>query len=93
MTFAKTRNYVRLITVVASLVLFFLVCLGVGLYIRAAHLSSKSASLDNKIAELSITQASLEAGIKTRSSDAYIEQQAREQLGLIKNNEEVYVVD
>ena len=40
-----------------------------------------------------ITQISLEEGIKTRSSDAYIEQQAREQLGLIKDDEEVFVVD
>ena len=84
---------IKLITVCASIFLFALIVLSCGLYIRAGQLAAKSASLDKKIEELSITQISLEEGIKTRSSDAYIEQQAREQLGMIKDDEEVFVID
>ena len=84
---------IKFITACATIFLFALVVLSFGLYIHANQLAAKSASLDEKIEELSITQISLEEGIKTRSSDAYIEQQAREQLGMIKEDEEVFVID
>ena len=93
MTQRKAQRLVKLVTILATIFLFLLIVLSVGLYVHASQLSAKSASLDKKIEELSITQISLEEGIKTRSSDAYIEQQAREQLGLIKDDEEVYIFD
>ena len=93
MTNSKARKMVKLITIFATIFLFAMIVLSFGLYIHAGQLSAKSASLDKKIEELSITQISLEEGIKTRSSDAYIEQQARDQLGMIKDDEEVFVID
>ena len=93
MTRMNAVKKVKLITICATIFLFAMIVLSVSLYIHANQLAAKSASLDKKIEELSITQISLEEGIKTRSSDAYIEQQAREQLGMIKDDEEVFVVD
>ena len=93
MTGAKATKIVKLITICATIFLFAMIVLSFGLYIHANQLGAKSASLDKKIEELSVTKISLEEGIRTRSSDAYIEQQAREQLGLIKDDEEVFVID
>ncbi len=93
MTGSKAAKMVKLITVLATIFLFALIVLSFGLYIHAGQLSAKNASLDKQIEDLSITQIALEEGIKTRSSDAYIEQQAREQLGMIKDDEEVFVID
>ena len=93
MTGSKALMKVKIITVCASIFLVALIILSFGLYIHAGQLAKKSMDLDKKIEELSITQISLEEGIKTRSSDAYIEQQAREQLGMIKDDEEVFVID
>lgn len=93
MTKARLEKMVKLITVALTLFLIFLAVLAVSLYIKASTLASKNAALDKKINELSITQAQLEEGISIRKSDAYIEQQAREQLGKIKENETIYIFD
>lgn len=93
MTQAKLSSIVKIVTVFATILLLVLVCIVCYQYVRINSLSSKSASLDAKIAELSITQANLEEGIEIRSTDAYVEQQAREQFGMIKSDGEVvYVV-
>lgn len=93
MTQAKLAQTVKLITVLASVLLFALVCIIGYQYIKIGTLSSKSAMLDTKINELSVTKASLESGIEARSTDAYVEQQARENLGMIRvDGEVVYIV-
>lgn len=93
MTQAKLAQTVKLITVLATVLLFALVCIIGYQYIKIGTLSSKNSSLDTKIENLSVTQASLEEGIKSRSTDAYVEQQARLNLGMIKvNGEIVYIV-
>jgi len=93
MTKTRVEKMVKLITVALTLFLAFMVILAVSLYIKASALASKNAALDRKINELSITKAELEEGISIRRSDAYIEQQAREQLGKIKEDETIYVFD
>jgi len=60
--------------------------------VKVNTLSSKSALLDTKISELSVTKANLEEGIEIRSTDAYVEQQARENLGMIKSEGEIIYV-
>ena len=93
MTQAKLAQTVKLITVFASILLFALVCIIGYQYIRIGTLSSKSTLLDTKIESLSVTKANLESGIEARSTDAYVEQQARENLGMIRvNGEVVYIV-
>lgn len=94
MTQAKIAQTVKIVTVFASILLFGLFCIVGYQYVKMGTLSRRSSMLDVQIADLSVTQANLEEGIEVRSSDAYVEQQAREHLGMIKNNGEViYVVD
>ena len=92
MTDARLAQRVKLITVFATIFLFALICLAFYTHIKLNSLSSKNALLDTKINELSVTKASLEEGIENRSTDAYVEQQARENLGMIKSNGEVVYI-
>lgn len=93
MTQAKLQSIVKLITVIATVFSFVLICIVVFQYAKMGSLSAKNASLDKQIESLSITEQELRDGINRRGSDAYIEQQAREQLGMIEENgETVYVV-
>lgn len=93
MTKARLEQIVKIVTVVATLVLVFVTVLAVSLYVKAGVLSSKSKSLDKEINKLSITRAEIEQGIELRNSDAYIEQRAREDLGMIKDDEMLYIFD
>ena len=94
MTQARLAQKVKIITVFATILLFALVCLAFYTQIRLNTLSSKNTLLDTKINQLSVTKASLEEGIESRSTDAYVEQQARENLGMIKSNgETVYIFE
>lgn len=93
MTKAKLENIVRLVTVLATLVLVFVTVLAISLYVKASVLSSKNSSLDKQIEDLSITKSELEQGIGVRKSDAYIEQKARENLGMVKKGEAIYIFD
>ena len=92
MTQAKLAQRVKLITVFATILLFALICVALYTHIKLNSLSSKNALLDTKINQLSVTQANLKEGIETRSTDAYVEQQARENLGMIKSDGEVVYV-
>jgi len=92
MTHAQLEKRVKIITVFASIFLFALICLALFTQFKLNALSSKNALLDTKINELSVTKVSLEEGIETRSTDAYVEQQARENLGMIKSEGEVVFI-
>ena len=94
MTQAKLAQTVKMITVIASVLLFALICIVCYQYVRLNNLSSKNALLDTQIAQLSVTKVNLENGIEARSTDAYIEQQARENLGMIRvDGETIYVIE
>lgn len=93
MTQAKLSSIVKIVTVFATVLLLVLISIVCYQYVQINSLSSKNALLDTKIAELSVTKVSLEEGIEIRSTDAYVEQQARENLGMIRSEGEiVYVV-
>ena len=92
MTQARLAQRVKIITVFATIFLFALICLAFYTQIKLNTLSSRNALLDTKINELSVTKASLEEGIENRSTDAYVEQQARESLGMIKSEGEIVYV-
>jgi len=92
MTQAKMAQKVKIITVFATIFLFVLICVAFYTHIKMNSLSSKNALLDTKIAELSVTKSNLETGIEARSTDAYVEQQARENLGMIKSKGEVVYI-
>lgn len=93
MTKTRLENIIRLVTILATLFLVIMTVLAISLYAKAGVLASKNASLDKQIENLSITRAELEQGIAIRKSDAYIEQQARENLGMIRDNETLYIFD
>ena len=94
MTQAKLANLVKLITVVASVFLFVLVCIIIFQYAHLGSLNRKISALDKEISEMSVTEAELKEGIKRRENDAYIEQQARENLGMVsENGETIYIVE
>lgn len=93
MTKTRLENIIRLVTILATLFLVIMTVLAISLYAKAGVLASKNASLDRQIENLSITRAELEQGIAIRKSDAYIEQQARENLGMIRDNETLYIFD
>ena len=92
MTQAKLAQRVKVITVFACIFLFALICLAFYTQIKLNSLSSKNAFLDTKINELSVTKTNLKDGIEIRSTDAYVEQQARENLGMIKTDGEVVYI-
>ena len=93
MTKAKLANLVKLITVACCILLFVLVCIIIGQYSKLGSLSSQMEALDRQIAENTITESDLRAGISRRSSDSFVEQQARENLGMIKEKGETIYQD
>ncbi len=91
MTRAKLANLIKLITVGCCILLFVLVCIIIWQYSRLGSLQARSNALDKQIAENSVLEAQLEDGIERRSDDSFVEQQARENLGMIKDKgESVY---
>lgn len=89
---AKAARMVKLATIFATLLLIVLLGIVGYQYIKMNSLSKQNVALDTKISQLSVTKTRLEAGIEARSSDAYVEQQAHENLGMIKDDESVYVI-
>lgn len=53
----------------------------------------KIASYDRLIAQMSAEQTRLEQGIAINGTDAYLEEQAREHFGMIKDGEIIYTFD
>lgn len=93
MTKAKLTNIIKLVTVVASVLLLVLVCIIIYQYARLGSLSRKSAALDAQIEQNSVTEAELREGIARREDPSYIEQQARENLGMIEEEgETLYII-
>ena len=93
MTKAELTRVVKLVTVIATLLLFSIACLAVGLCIKESNFQSRITSLDLQLQDLSITEVSLTEGIEIRSTDAYVEQRAREDLGMIQDGEVVFIVE
>ena len=93
MTQSQIANRIKLITAIATVLLLILVCIVIYQYAKLGNLASKNASLDRQIAENSITEADLRAGIDRRNSDSYVESQAREGLGMIgEDGETIYII-
>lgn len=93
MTKAELTRIVKLVTVVATVLLFIVACLAVGLCIKESNFQNQISSLDLQLKDLSITEVSLTEGIEIRSTDAYVEQKAREDLGMIQSGEVIFVVE
>ncbi|MBQ7453320.1 MAG: septum formation initiator family protein [Clostridia bacterium] len=88
---SKFRSMVKLITVCATCLLVVLVAVIFGQQIALKNMASKQSELNAELASLENRRVSLENGIDTRISEDYIERQAREQLGMIKKGEIIYI--
>ena len=85
------KRIVGMVTVVATVVLVFMVAMVIGQSIELNKLNNQSKLLDAQIERLMATKTELTDGIEYRASDTYIEEQARENLGMIKDGEVVYI--
>jgi len=85
------KRVVGLVTVVATIVLFCMVTLVVSQCVQINKLNRESKMLDKKIERLMASKTDLLDGIDYRNSEEYIEQQARENLGMIKDGEIVFI--
>ncbi len=80
---------VKLFTMLATAFIFVLAVIGVFQIITARSLERKIAQREEQIAELSVKSNDLSSGIKNHSSSIYREQYAREELGML-DDDEVY---
>ena len=87
----SVKRIVGAITVVATIVLVCMVAVVIGQCIELNKLNNQSKLLDASIERLMATKTELTEGIEYRASDAYIEKHARENLGMIKDGEIIYI--
>lgn len=91
MTQQKFTRLVKLITVCATCLLFCLVCVVIGQSIKLNNLKKQEKDLDAQISALAVQQQTLNEGIDYRGKNAYLEEQARERLGMIQEGEVLYI--
>ena len=91
MKIRQLNKMVKIVTVCATCLLVVLVCVIIGQYIKLGKLNNQNDQLNAELANMQAYRQQLEAGIATRKSSTYLELQAREQLGMIKEGETIYI--
>ena len=87
------KRIVGITTVIATMVLVFIVGIVLVQSVQLTKLNKQSRLLDQNIERLIASKTDLENGIKERNTEEYIEQQARENLGMIKDGEVIFIFD
>ena len=87
------KRIVGISTVVATMLLVFIVGVVLVQSIQLTKLNKESRLLDLNIERLIASKTDLENGIKERNTEEYIEEQARENLGMIKDGEIIFIFD
>lgn len=88
----KTKKVDRLF--IRAFLVVFIGAVGVGMYWQMQEyrtLQNEAAELEQQIAQEQEKALDFEAQKEYYNSDSYIEQIAREQLGLVKSNEILYI--
>lgn len=85
------KRIVGLATTVATMLLVFIIGVVLVQSVQLNKLNEQARILDQNIDGLIASKANLESGIKERKSEEYIEQQARENLGMIKDGEIIFI--
>ena len=85
------KRIVGMATVIATMVLTFMVAVVIVQSIQLSKLNNEARMLDANIEQLIASKVNLEAGINERLTEDYIEEQARENLGLIKDGEVIFI--
>lgn len=88
---SKFAKIVKISTIVATCFLVIMVGIILGQYIKLGKINRQKNSLDAELASMNSQKQTLEQGINNRLSNSYLEQQAREQLGMIKEGETLYI--
>lgn len=91
MTTQKLKQVVRLSTIIVSVFVAVMVCIISYQCIKIGVLQRKSRNLDKMSANLSQQQAQLQKDIDIHSTDAYVQQTAREQYGMVKPGDTLYI--
>ena len=79
--------------IIASCILFLVavVIFSVFSFVSLGRARHKQAKYDETIAKLKNEQAMLESSLDYMSSEEYLESQARDHLGMIKGDENIYI--
>ena len=89
----RTMLIVKLVTALATLVVVVLVGVVSFQTIKMKSLQRKQESLDEQILMLESQLSTLQDGIVNRSSSIYIEETARNDLGMLDENEDYFVFE
>lgn len=91
MTQQKLKRTVKIITVLTTIVVAVLVCVVTFTTIKIGVLNARIRELDQLSASLTNKQTQLENGISIRNTESYVEQEAREEYGMAKPGDKIYV--
>lgn len=83
---------IKWITAAAAVLLFVLVVVIVVQYAQMGSLHAKKNNLEANLEKLYEQQATLDEAIENRSSIAFAEQFARENLGMIKDGDKIFKI-
>ena len=89
----RTMRIVKLVTALATLVVVVLVGIVSFQTIKMKSLQRKQQSLDEQILVLESQLSTLQDGIVNRTSPIYIEETARNDLGMLDENEDYFVFE
>lgn len=90
MTSQKLKHTIKLITIFTTMFVAVLVCVITFTTIKIGVLNKRIKDLDSLSASLSQKQTQLENGISIKETGSYIEQEAREELGMAKPGDKIY---
>ena len=93
MTEKKLKTFVNTFTVIATVVLFALICLVVFQMINRTILDGKKVALQQELSSLSTQIENIENQNENLNDNSYLEQYAREYYGYGKNGEKQYSAD
>ena len=93
MTQKKLKLLVNTFTVIATVILFALICLVVFQMINRTILDGKKVALQKELSSLSSQIENIENQNNNLLDDTYLEQYAREYYGYGKNNEKQFSAD
>lgn len=88
----KGRQIIKIVTSCATVLLIALVGIVIYQYVKINKLEKTTETLDTKIIELQNKRTNLEEGIKNRSTDTFVEDCARDYLGMLRDGEVVFVI-
>lgn len=88
----KGRQIVKIVTSCATVLLIALIGVVVYQYVKINKLEKTTEKLDSQIIELQNQRTNLEEGIKNRSTNTFVEDCARDYLGMLRDGEVVFII-